>query len=100
MKLSIFSRMMIGYFAIFLLVVAVSSYTILKIQQLNRMTRYILEIDHRLLEYEKKMANSILSQSRFERKFLLTRDQAFYDQFLSGKEEETLSGKSSFLFLL
>ncbi len=87
MKLSIFSRMMIGYFAIFLLVVAVSSYTILKIQQLNRMTRYILEIDHRLLEYEKKMANSILSQSRFERKFLLTRDQAFYDQFLSGREE-------------
>jgi two-component system sensor histidine kinase GlrK len=51
------------------------------------MTRYILEIDHRLLEYEKKMANSILSQSRFERKFLLTRDQAFYDQFLSGREE-------------
>jgi two-component system, NtrC family, sensor histidine kinase GlrK len=87
MKLSIFSRMMIGYLAIFILVMAVSTYTILKIQQFNKITRYILAIDGRILEYEKKLADSILSQSRFERKFTLTKDQAFYDQFLSGKED-------------
>ncbi len=87
MKLSIFSRMMIGYLAVFILVMAVSSYTILKIQQFNVVTRYILAIDSRLLEHEKKLADSILSQSRFERKFILTKDQAFYDQFLTGKED-------------
>jgi len=87
MKLSIFSRMMIGYLAIFILVLAVSTYTILKIQQFNKVTRYILAVDGRTLEYEKKMADSILSQSRFERKFVLTRDQALYDQFLSGAED-------------
>jgi two-component system, NtrC family, sensor histidine kinase GlrK len=87
MKFSIFSRMMIGYLAIFILVMAVSTYTILKIQQFNKVTRYILAIDGRILEHGKKLADSILSQSRFERKFTLTRDQAFYDQFLSGKED-------------
>ena len=78
---------MIGYLAIFILVMAVSTYTILKIQQFNKVTRYILAIDGRILEYEKKLTDSILSQSRFERKFTLTKDQAFYDQFLSGKED-------------
>jgi two-component system sensor histidine kinase GlrK len=85
MKLSIFSRMMISYLAIFVLVMAVSAYTIIKIEQFNKVTRYILAIDSRILEYEKKLADSILSQSRFERKFILTKDQAFYDQFQSGK---------------
>ncbi len=78
---------MIGYLAVFILVMAVSIYTILKIQQFNVVTRYILAIDSRLLEHEKKLADSILSQSRFERKFILTKDQAFYDQFLTGKED-------------
>ena len=78
---------MIGYLAIFILVMAVSTYTIIKIQQFTKVTRYILAIDGRILEYEDKLADSILSQSRFERKFILTKDQAFHDQFLSGKED-------------
>jgi two-component system, NtrC family, sensor histidine kinase GlrK len=86
MKLSIFSRMMIGYLAIFILIMAVSAYAILKIRQFNKVTQHILLIDSRILQYEKKMIDSILSQSRFERKFILTRDPALYDQFLSGKE--------------
>ncbi|OGP93165.1 MAG: hypothetical protein A2156_08405 [Deltaproteobacteria bacterium RBG_16_48_10] len=87
MKLSIFSRMMISYLVIFILVMAVSSYAIIKIRQFNKVTRYILAIDNRILQYGKKLADSILSQSRFERKFILTKDQAFYDQFLSSKED-------------
>ena len=86
MKLSIFSRMMTGYLAIFILVMAVSAYSILKIRQFNKLTQHILLIDSRILQYGKKMTDSILSQSRFERKFILTRDPALYDQFRSGKE--------------
>ncbi len=87
MKLSIFSRMMISYLAIFILVMAVSSYAIVKIRQFNKTTKYILAVDNRILGYGKKMTDFILSQSRFERKFILTKDQAFYDQFLSAKED-------------
>ena len=78
--------MMIGYLALFALVMAVSSYVVLKIRQFNKTTQHILLIDSRILQHEKKMTDSILSQSRFERKFILTRDRALYDQFLSGKE--------------
>ncbi|HSB03859.1 MAG TPA: ATP-binding protein [Thermodesulfobacteriota bacterium] len=87
MKLSIFSRMMISYLAIFILVTAVSSYAIVKIRQFNKTTKYILAVDNRILGYGKKLTDFILSQSRFERKFILTKDQAFYDQFLSAKED-------------
>jgi len=77
---------MIGYLALFALVMAVSSYAVVKIRQFNKMTQHILLIDSRILQHGKKMTDSILSQSRFERKFILTRDRALYDQFLFGKE--------------
>jgi two-component system sensor histidine kinase GlrK len=86
MKLSIFSRMMIGYIALFALLMAVSSYAVVKIRKFNKLTQHILLIDSRILQHGKKMTDSILSQSRFERKFILTRDRALYDQFLSGRE--------------
>jgi two-component system sensor histidine kinase GlrK len=86
MKLSIFSRLMLVYLVILILVIATSLYAILVIQQFNDLTQHILFIDNRILQYEKKMTDSILSQSRFERKFILTKDRALYNQFLSAKE--------------
>jgi two-component system, NtrC family, sensor histidine kinase GlrK len=86
MKLSIFSRLMLGYLAILILVMAVSFYAILMLRQFSNQTQHILLIDSRLPQYGKKMTDSILSQSRFERKFILTKDRALYNQFLSAKE--------------
>jgi len=87
MKFTIFSRLMLGYFTVFVLVMAVSVYAILKIRQLNRGTDYILNVDNRILEDQKKLAEAILSQVRYERKFFITRDNTFYKQFLSAKGE-------------
>jgi two-component system sensor histidine kinase GlrK len=87
MRFTIFSRLMLGYLTVFVLVMAVSVYAILKIRQLNRGTDYILNIDNRILEDQKKLAEAILSQVRYERKFFITRDSTFYKQFLSAKGE-------------
>src|SRR5512136_2144163 len=87
MRFTIFSRLMLGYLTVFILVMAVSVYAILKIRQLNRGTDYILNIDNRILEDQKKLAEAILSQVRYERKFFITRDSTFYKQFLSAKGE-------------
>jgi two-component system sensor histidine kinase GlrK len=87
MRFSIFSRLMLGYLTVFVLVMAVSVYAILKIRQLNRGTDYILNIDNRILEDQKKLAEAILSQVRYERKYFITRDNTFYKQFLSAKGE-------------
>ena len=77
---------MTGYLVIFILVMAVSVYAILKLHQFNAGTRHILSIDNRILDYEKKLTDSILSQVRYERKYVITKDSALYDQFLSAKE--------------
>ena len=87
MRFTIFSRLMLGYLTVFVLVMAVSAYAILKIRQLNRGTDYILNVDNRILEDQKKLAEAILSQVRYERKFFITRDNTFYKQFLSAKGE-------------
>jgi two-component system sensor histidine kinase GlrK len=87
MRFTIFSRLMLGYLTVFILVMAVSVYAILKIRQLNRATDYILNIDNRILEDQKKLAEAILSQVRYERKYFIIRDNTFYKQFLSAKGE-------------
>jgi two-component system sensor histidine kinase GlrK len=77
---------MIGYFTIFVLVMSVSVYSILKLHQLNKGTRHILRIDNRILGYDEKLTDSILSQLRYAKKYLITKDIVLYNQFLSGKE--------------
>ena len=88
MRFTIFSRLMLDYLTVVVLVMALSVYAILKIRQLNRGANYILNIDNRILEDQKKLTDAILSQLRYERKFVITRDATFYKQFLSAKGEK------------
>ncbi len=85
MKLTIFSRLIIGYLIIFLLVMAVSAYAIIKLHQFNVGNRYILSIDNRILNYKKKLTDSIISQQRYENEYIISKDIIFYEQFLSAK---------------
>ena len=89
MKLTIFPRLMIGYFAIFFLVILVSVYAILRLHQLNSGTRHILDVDNRILDYKEKLADSVLSQLRYEKKYVLTKDILLYEQFLSAEGDFT-----------
>jgi two-component system sensor histidine kinase GlrK len=77
---------MIGYLAIFILVAGVSVYVIFKLHQLNSETRQLLSTDHRILDSKEKMTASILSQLQNGRKYVVTKDPHFYEQFLSAKE--------------
>jgi two-component system sensor histidine kinase GlrK len=87
MKLTIFSRLIIGYLTIFTLVTVVSVYAILQLHQLNRGTRKMLQVNTPILDYVQKLTNSILEQLRYQKKYTLTRDILLYDQFLSAKED-------------
>jgi two-component system sensor histidine kinase GlrK len=78
---------MIGYFAILSLVILVSAYTLLRLHQLNVGTRHILEIDSRILDHQEKLADSVLSQLRYEKKYVLTKDVLLYEQFVSAKKD-------------
>ena len=78
---------MAGYLAVFILVMGVSVYAILKLHQFNSATGQLLRINHGILDYKEKLNASILAQLQYERKYIITKDATFYDRFLSAKEE-------------
>ena len=82
MRLSLFARLILGYLAIFVIVAAASVYAILTLRQLGARTAAILTVDNRMLEHEKALADLLLGQSRVEQKFIITRDEAWYLQFV------------------
>ena len=87
MRLSLFSRLALGYFAIFLLVTAVSVYAILQLHRFNELTDSVLKVDNRILDYERVLADLLLSLSRYEQKFAITKDEILYKQFLSLRQD-------------
>ena len=82
MHLSLFSRLTLGYLAIFAIVAAASSYAILELTEFGNQAESILRIDNRVLDHEKFLTDLLLSQSRAEQKFVLSRDEAWYLQFV------------------
>jgi len=87
MRLSIFSRLIIGYMAVFLPVMAVSVYTIFQLRQFNNINRSITDIDNQIIEYGNKLSDSFLSQVQHERKYIIIKDDALYDQFLIAEKD-------------
>lgn len=83
MKLTIFSKLVAGYLAIFILIITVSIYTTMQLQKLKVATDSILNVDNRMLSYNKKIIDAILSQVQYERKFLIIKDDTLYDRFAS-----------------
>jgi two-component system sensor histidine kinase GlrK len=87
MRLTIFSRLFLGYLVIFILVLAISVYAIFQLQQFETVIRSIQGVDNRMLEYEKRLSDSLLSQMRYERKYAIGRDRALYNQFLLASDD-------------
>ncbi len=80
---------MFGYLAIFISVMAVSMYAILRLHQLNTGMRDIVNTNNRVVNYGKKLSDSILSQLRYEKKYFITKDVTFYEQFHAASKEFT-----------
>lgn len=87
MRLSLFSRLTLGYLTIFLLVTAVSTYAIYQLRRFDALTRSILGVDNSVLELEKVLSDLLYSQSRFEQNFVIAKKEADFDQFLRLRED-------------
>jgi len=87
MKLTIFARLIYGYLVIFLLILAVSVYMVYQLAQFENITHSILQVDHRIVDLGKKMTDSLLSQMRFEKKFMVFRDEELYEQFQLARDD-------------
>ncbi len=91
MRLTIFSRLVVGYLAIFILVTAANVYAIAQLYRLNSITRSVLRIDNRIIDYGEMLTDALLTQIRYERKWVITRDDTLYDQFFLSKKDFTRS---------
>ena len=87
MKLTIFARLICGYLVVFLLILAVSVYMNYQLAQFENITHSILEVDYRMQDGGKKLTDSLLSQLRFEKKFMVSRDEALYEQFVLARDD-------------
>ena len=85
MKLTIFSRLITGHLIIFILVIGMSAYAIIQIGRINEVTQSVLTVNNRLNDSAEKLSDVIFSQVRYERKFIISKDEVFYDQFLQLK---------------
>jgi two-component system sensor histidine kinase GlrK len=85
MRLPIFWRLIIGYMIIFILGMSVGLYSLIQLKKFNTGTQYISTV-YALMEYDKKIEDLIISEHRFLKKFLITKDQILYNQFLAAKE--------------
>jgi two-component system sensor histidine kinase GlrK len=87
MRPTIFVRMVIGYLAIFIPVAAVGVYAFSQLALFRSVTADILQVDNRTRDLGQRLADSILAQIRYERKYVLTKDEELYGQFLLVEKE-------------
>jgi two-component system sensor histidine kinase GlrK len=87
MRFTIFSRLFVGYLVVFVLVTSASVYAVVQLYRLNDITRSVQEVDQRIVDYEKKLTDALLSQIRYERKFVITKDNTLLNQYLLFKQD-------------
>ena len=82
MKLTIFSRVLIGYLILIILLITMGVYTFYQMGQINEVTQSILTINNQMSDYSEKLLDLIYSQVRYEKKFIISKDEIFYNEFL------------------
>jgi two-component system sensor histidine kinase GlrK len=86
MRLSIFSRLFLGYITIILILGAISAYTVLRLRQVNVEAGIIFKVDQRVVDLKQKLVDSLLSHVGSEKKHVITGDPIFLEQMVSGQK--------------
>ncbi|MCP4343800.1 MAG: HAMP domain-containing histidine kinase [Desulfobulbaceae bacterium] len=87
MPISIFTRLIISYLALFGILAGANIYFVYHIDQFNKVIRSIVINDTMVLEYSNQLSDALLSESRNDRKYVVLKDQALYDSSLEASDE-------------
>jgi len=87
MKFTILKRLILGYLTIMIMVIFMGLYVNIKLNQLNRITHDLLLMDLRTFREIENMSNILLSQIKYEKKYMLLKDPDFYEQFNKAKQD-------------
>ncbi len=85
--MTIFSRLMLSFIALLIMVTVVSTYTILQLGQMRGITHSIILLDTHLLDLHKNMADALLSASRYEKNITIMWDPALYKSYLAANAD-------------
>jgi two-component system sensor histidine kinase GlrK len=81
-KLTIFKRLALGFLIILLVVTALGVYSTLKLEELNQIIRSISSIDSETIRMANRLRDTLLTQRKFEKKYVVSKDRDFHCQFL------------------
>lgn len=86
-RLTIFSRLLLGNLAVLVIAMGVSVYAILQIDHMNTISHRIIQVHNVLIDLNKEMTGALLTENRYEKKYLLIQDQALYEGFIASKND-------------
>jgi len=72
----------LGFLVILLVVTALGVYSTLKLGQLNQIIRSISSIDNETMKMANRLRDTLLTQRKFEKKYVVSKDRDFHRQFL------------------
>lgn len=87
MELTIFKRLTIGYLAIMLVVVFLGVYVTFKLSQLDRITHAVISVESTGIRLSEGLIEALFSQRGFEKKYLVSKDEDFFKQFLKVQKQ-------------
>lgn len=80
-KLPVFYRLVAGNLIVLLLAALVGAYAIWQLGKMRVLTSQVVHIDNQLINLGNDLSNTMLSQVRNEKKYLLLHDQALYAEY-------------------
>lgn len=84
MKLSIFTRLITGFLALLVLATGVGIYALVQLDMVKTVTHSIL-LDNYLVDLQKDLSDDLLSETRYEKKFVIMQDSSLRESFLKSK---------------
>lgn len=78
---------MIGYLAILAMATGVSIYAVFELGRIKEIARSMVLVDNDMIDLEEKLTDALLSETRYERKFIIVNDDSLVKGFRSAQEE-------------
>jgi two-component system sensor histidine kinase GlrK len=97
--MTIFQRLSLGFLALVLIIAVLGGYSIWKLSDLNRIAHTLSVRDSRIVRLTDEISDTLLAQAEFRNKYLISRDEAFLQQFRTTGTvlQERLNGLKSLL---
>src|SRR5512140_1484993 len=86
-NLGILSRLFLGYLLLLALAAGMSAYPIVRLGRVAEVTQSIITVDNALMALHKDLTDALLSETRYEKKYLIVQDSALYEGFQKSRTD-------------